>query len=109
MKSALERFRDTLKGNTCRPKSTTFWIMKYKGERIITHKGKGTWAQKRFAKASLRNMLSFVMYWVSNDLYKEYGYDSMRRKALIEKDFEEFLKEIEFIQVKEETIGGSNE
>ena len=102
MKSALERFRDTIAEYVHRPKATTFWIIKYRGEQILTVAGKGTWAKKGFARASLRGMLSYSMYWASRDIYNEYGYDSKKRKALIEADFQEFLKEIEFIQVKEE-------
>ena len=105
MKSALERFRTTIVERVHRSETTTCWIMKYKGMQIITRKGKATWAKKHFAKASLRNMLSYDMYWASSDIYHEYGYDSKKRKALIEVDFEKFLKEIEFIQVKEETLG----
>ena len=101
MRSALERFRDTISECIHQPKVDTYWIMKYKGEQIITHKGKGTWAKQGFAQASLRNMLSHEMYWTSHDIYKEYGHDAKTRKALIEADFQEFLKEIEFIQVKE--------
>ena len=104
MKSALERFRETIAECVHRPKVTTFWIMKYKGEQIITLKGKGTWAKKGFAKASLRNMLSYDMYWASHDIYKEYGHDSKERKVLIEEDFKRLLKEIEFIHVKEEKL-----
>ena len=102
MKSALERFRDTIAECTQRPKAKVYWVMKYKGEQILTVASKGTWAKKGFARASLRGMLSYSMYWASHDIYNEYGYDSKKRKALIEADFQEFLKEIEFIQVKEE-------
>ena len=105
MKSALERFRATIAECIHYPKTTTYWVMKYKGEQILTHKGKGTWAKEGHARASLRNMLSYDMYWASHEIYKEYGYDSKKRKALVEIDFQKFLKEIEFIQIKEETIG----
>ena len=101
MRSALERFRDTIAECVHRPEVTTYWIMKYKGEQIITHKGKGTWAKEGHAQASLRSILSFDMYWASSDIYHEYGYGSIERKALVETDFQKFLKEIEFIQVKE--------
>ena len=102
MKSALERFRDTIAEYVHETKATTYWIMRYKGEQIITLKGKGTWAKKGFARASLRNILSYDMLWASHDIYNEYGYDSKKRKALVEADFEEFVKEIEFIQITEE-------
>ena len=106
MKSALERFRETIAECVHRPKTTTYWVMKYKGERIITLKGKSTWAKKGFAKASLRNMLSYDMYLTSHDIHNEYKYeyDAVKRKALVEEDFTKFLKEIEFIQIKEEKI-----
>ena len=101
MKSALERFRDTIAECTQRPKAKVYWVMKYKGEQIITLRGKGTWAKEGFARASLRNMLSFDMYRASSDIYHEYGYTSRKRKAIVEADFKEFLKEVEFIQIKE--------